>query len=132
TNWRMTEVSAAVGLLQLEKLPSWHTARTANAMIWASELRDIPGLRLPQPADSFEHAYYKFYAYLDVPGESELYRDQILARAAAAEIRIFSGSCSEIYREGAFRDLEVPTLPVARHLGQSSLMFEVHPTLDER
>ena len=53
-------------------------------------------------------------------------------RAKEAGIRAFSGSCSEAYREAAFADLEIEPLPVARALGDSSLMFEVHPTLDTR
>ena len=45
-------------------------------------------------------------------------------------LRLFSGSCSEMYREEAFRDLPTPDCPVARALTDSSLMVEVHPTLD--
>ncbi|WP_462325986.1 hypothetical protein, partial [Desulfoplanes sp.] len=44
----------------------------------------------------------------------------------------FSGSCSEIYREKAFTDAGYgpgERLPVARELGETSLMFLVHPTL---
>jgi dTDP-4-amino-4,6-dideoxygalactose transaminase len=58
-------------------------------------------------------------------------RDRILEAAERAGIRVFSGSCSEMYREAAFRDLTVERLPVARELGDASLMFEVHPTLDQ-
>ncbi|CAA9526019.1 MAG: Protein-L-isoaspartate O-methyltransferase, partial [uncultured Sphingomonadaceae bacterium] len=60
---------------------------------------------------------------------AEPLRDEILARAGAAGLRVFSGSCSEVYLEEAFSDMERPDLPVARELGKTSLLVEVHPTL---
>jgi dTDP-4-amino-4,6-dideoxygalactose transaminase len=132
TNWRMTEISAAIGLLQMDKLPRWRDARTANAEIWAKALQRVPGIRVPRPPRNVTGAYYKFYAYVDVdPNQNGALRDRILEAADRAGIRVFSGSCSEMYREAAFRDLTVERLPVARELGDASLMFEVHPTLDQ-
>ena len=133
TNWRMTEISAAIGLLQLDKLPTWRSRRIANAQLWADALRPIPGIRVPLPPRNVTGAFYKFYAYVDAdPAENQSLRDRILKAATAAGLRAFSGSCSEVYREAAFADMEVDALPVAKALGESSLMFEVHPTLDNR
>jgi len=133
TNWRMTEIEAAIGLIQMDKLPQWRVRRIRNADSWAEALAPIPGLRVPRPARNVTGAYYKFYAYVDVdPAENARLRDLILEQTADAGIRVFSGSCSEIYREAAFADLNVQPFPVARELGESSLMFEVHPTLDSR
>ncbi|MDQ4087555.1 MAG: DegT/DnrJ/EryC1/StrS aminotransferase family protein [Pseudomonadota bacterium] len=133
TNWRMTEVAAAIGLIQMDKVPQWRSRRTRNAETWAEAIDPIRGIRAPRPPQHMTGAYYKFYAYLDVnPADNAALRDRILHEAGAAGIRLFSGSCSEIYREAAFADMEVAPLPVARALGESSLMFEVHPTLDPR
>ncbi len=133
TNWRMTEIEAAIGLLQMDKIPQWRTRRTRNADSWAEALEPIAGIRVPRPPRHMTGAYYKFYAYVDVdPARNAELRDAILEAAGAAGIRAFSGSCSEVYREAAFADLRVEPLPVARALGESSLMFEVHPTLDPR
>jgi len=133
TNWRMTEVAAAVGLIQLGKLPEWRARRAEHAAIWADALRGVRGLRVPEPARNLAAAWYKFYAFVDAdPAENRALRDRILKAAAAEELRAFSGSCSEIYREAAFADMTVEPLPVARELGETSLMFEVHPTLEAR
>jgi dTDP-4-amino-4,6-dideoxygalactose transaminase len=129
TNWRLTGPQAAIGLCQLQKLDEWVAVRSRNAMIWADALRNIPGLRVPLPGQGVRHAFYKFYAYVDVSEEAEVLRDKILARAGEAGLRLFSGSCSEIYLEGAFENIAKPDLPVARELGKTSLMLEVHPTL---
>ncbi|MDT9598910.1 DegT/DnrJ/EryC1/StrS family aminotransferase [Sphingosinicella rhizophila] len=134
TNMRMTEIAAAIGLIQLGKLQRWRALRTRNAGIWAEALAPIPGLRTPRPGPGLTGAFYKYYAYIDPAradgADNEELRNAILAEAAAKGLRIFSGSCSEVYREAALSHLQVPTLPAARALGQASLMFEVHPTLD--
>ncbi|HET7816882.1 MAG TPA: DegT/DnrJ/EryC1/StrS aminotransferase family protein [Sphingomicrobium sp.] len=131
TNWRLTGPQAAIGLVQLGKLDSWVEARTRNAAIWAEELGGISAIRIPFPGPELRHAYYKFYFQLALPGdEAAGARSRLLRRAAEEGLRLFSGSCSEIYREAAFDGLPTPDCPVARLLGKISLMVEVHPTLD--
>jgi dTDP-4-amino-4,6-dideoxygalactose transaminase len=99
-------------------------------MIWAEALQGIPGLRVPLPGADLKHAFYKFYFYVDAPlGEAGRLRSEILNRAGDAGLRLFSGSCSEMYLEDAFSDLPRPDCPVAHELTETSLMVEVHPTL---
>jgi dTDP-4-amino-4,6-dideoxygalactose transaminase len=132
TNWRLTGPQAALGLVQLEKLDAWRAARSANAAIWADALAEVPGLRVPLPkGNSLRHGFYKLYFYVDrgTDEEAACLRAEIVKRSAAAGLRVFSGSCSEIYLEGAFADLPLPHCPVAHSLGARSLMVEVHPTL---
>jgi dTDP-4-amino-4,6-dideoxygalactose transaminase len=130
TNWRLTGPQAAIGLRQLAKLNEWRAVRTSNARIWIEALRTVPGLRITLPGAGITHAFYKLYAFIDPerPNAEQL-RDRILAETSAAGLRVFSGSCSEVYREAAFSDMGQPILPVARSLGETSLMVEVHPTL---
>jgi dTDP-4-amino-4,6-dideoxygalactose transaminase len=131
TNWRMLELSAAIGLVQLDKLERWRAARTRNAAIWAEALGQVEGLRMPAPPPGFTGAYYKAYAHLEPRTDrSAGLRGRIIAEARQRGIPVFSGSCPEIYREKAFSDLRVAPLTVAPELGDTALMFEVHPTLD--
>lgn len=132
TNWRLTGPQAALGLVQLEKLDGWRAVRTRNAQIWSAALARVSGLRVPLPAsNSLRHAFYKLNFYVDRGSDEEatVLRSEILQRSAAAGLRVFSGGCSEIYREKAFADLAVFDCPVSRSLGARSLMVEVHPTL---
>ena len=133
TNWRLTGPQAAIGLRQLQKLDRWSTIRTRNAEIWARSLRAVAGLRVPMPnGNSVRHSFYKLYSYIDNGSDQEAseIRAEILARSAQSGLRVFSGSCSEIYLERSFAHLAAPDCPVARSLGARSLMVEVHPTLD--
>jgi dTDP-4-amino-4,6-dideoxygalactose transaminase len=134
TNWRLTEMQSAIGRIQLRKLDGWIARRRAHAARLRDALKDLRGLRVPLPPDHIHHSYYKFYAFLE-PGRlrSGWTRERIVAEIAASGVPCFSGSCSEVYLEKAF-DGHVSRprerLPVARELGETSLMFLVHPTLE--
>jgi dTDP-4-amino-4,6-dideoxygalactose transaminase len=133
TNWRMTELQATIGRLQLRKLPAWVSARQDNAATLSKALVNVAGLRIPRPPRHLEHSYYRFYVYLDTDTfKAGWDRDRVVAEVAERGVPCFSGSCSEIYREGAFSDYgPMPDLPVARELGQSSIALLVHPTLTQ-
>jgi dTDP-4-amino-4,6-dideoxygalactose transaminase len=134
TNWRMTELQAAIGRVQLDKLAEWADRRRSNAQILADRLREVRGLRVPVPPAHVRHAYYRFYAYVELDRlRSGWSRDRIMSEIAGRGVPCFSGTCSEIYREKAFDGTPyrpASALPVARELGASSLAFLVHPTLD--
>jgi dTDP-4-amino-4,6-dideoxygalactose transaminase len=62
-------------------------------------------------------------------------RDRIVERINSHGVPCYQGSCSEVYLERAFDDTgwrPNGRLPVARELGETSLMFLVHPTLTEQ
>jgi dTDP-4-amino-4,6-dideoxygalactose transaminase len=132
TNGRLTEVQSAVGRVQLRKLPQWLSIRRKYAQILTNQCATLPGLRVTVPPKHIEHAYYKYYAFVQPEAlRPEWTRDRIIEAITAAGIPCFSGSCSEIYLERAFPPEWRPQerLAVARELGETSLMFLVHPTL---
>lgn len=135
TNWRMTEIQAAIGRRQLAKLPVWIDARTKNAARLRGALAGNEAVRVPQPPPHIKHAYYRFYLFVRPerlkPGWS---RDRIVAQISDSGVPCFSGSCSEIYLEKAFQGTQLAPaerLPVARELGETSIAMLVHPTLTE-
>jgi len=133
TNARMTEMQAAIGRIQLQKLTDWNEKRRRNALILEKFFRDIPAFRVTETSELVRHAYYKYYVFV----KSELLRDgwdrnRIIHEISSAGVPCFSGSCSEVYLEKAFEGTGFrpkKRLPVAKALGESSLMFLVHPTL---
>jgi dTDP-4-amino-4,6-dideoxygalactose transaminase len=135
TNWRMTEMQAAIGRVQLRRMPQWHEERRRNAMRLADGLADLDGLRIPLPDEETEHAWYKFYGFVRQEAlKSDWTRDRIMNEITAAGIPCYSGSCPEVYREKAFADTDFSPpqrLPTAMALGETSLMFLIHPTLTE-
>lgn len=135
TNWRMTEMQAAIGRVQLGKLPQWIDKRRQNAQVLIDRWAELPGLRVPVPERTIGHAYYKFYAYVETECLKESWsRDRIVAAAADRNIVCMQGICPEVYLEkafdaGSFRPAK--RLAAARELGETSLMFPVHPTLEK-
>ena len=131
TNWRMTEMQAVIGRIQLGRMPQWHETRLCYAQqIWQAASQ-LPGLRVPEVPDDIVHAAYKCYVFVDGTAAQ---RDRIMQQIHERGVPCFSGSCSEVYREKAFDGTgwrpEKP-LPVAHRLGDTSLMFLVHPTLTQ-
>lgn len=135
TNWRLSEVQSAVGRVALARLPEWLRTRRSHAALLTERLSRIAGLRVPVARSYVEHGFYRFYAYLRpemlAGGWS---RGRILEAIVAAGVPCGSGSCSEVYLEKAFPvEMRPPErLGVARELGETSLAFLVHPTLERR
>ncbi len=146
TNWRMLEMQAAVGRIQLRRMADWTAARVANAAAILSECRRHAALRVPDfrcnagrcgedcPArSSCVHAQYKCYVYVRPERLAAGWnRDRIAAEINARGVPCYQGSCSEVYLEKAFDKTgwrPEERLPVARELGETSLMFLVHPGL---
>jgi dTDP-4-amino-4,6-dideoxygalactose transaminase len=133
SNFRLTELQSAIGRIQLQRLPEWTAIRTRNALLLADALGDLPAVRVPLPPERLTHAWYKFYAFVQPEALADGWsRDRILSEITALGYPALSGSCSEIYLEKCFQDAglaPVDRLPVARELGETSLMFLVHPTI---
>jgi dTDP-4-amino-4,6-dideoxygalactose transaminase len=80
------------------------------------------------------HAYYKYYVYLSREALARGWDQNRISQVIAARgVPCGTGSCSEVYLEAAFPNQwrSRTRYPVARELGESSLMFLVHPTLTE-
>jgi len=135
TNWRMLEVQAVLGRLQLKKMAAWSEVRLANARrIWECA-QELKALRVPQMPASSTHAAYKCYVFVEPQLLKEGWnRDRIISSLVALGVPCFSGSCSEVYLEKAFDNTSFrpsARLAVAKELGETSLMFLVHPTLSD-
>jgi dTDP-4-amino-4,6-dideoxygalactose transaminase len=135
TNWRMLEMQAAIGRIQLRRMSEWAATRRRYAeQIW-STAHGLKGLRAPQMPAYAEHAAYKCYVFVEPEQLGEGWsRDRIMAEINARSVPCYSGSCSEVYLEKAFDGTDwrpEKRLPVAQELGETSLMFLVHPTLTQ-
>jgi len=148
TNWRMLEMQAAIGRIQLRLMPDWTARRTANAQAILAACRPHAALRVPvfgcggaacdagcAVRSGCAHAHYKCYVYVQQEHLAPSWtRDRLVEAINAHGVPCYQGSCSEVYLEKAFDNTgwrPAERLPVARELGETALMFLVHPTLSQ-
>jgi dTDP-4-amino-4,6-dideoxygalactose transaminase len=131
TNARMTEIQAVIGRIQLKRMQDWHKKRLNNANhIW-NAAKKCKRLRVAVIPEHIEHAAYKCYIFVE--GGVEL-RDKMITQINEKGVPCYTGACPEVYLEKAFDNTGFrPTkrLANAKKLGETSLMFLVHPTLTE-
>lgn len=136
TNWRMMEMQAVIGRLQLKQMPEWTAQRNANMACIQAVFENSPYFAVAKPSSDYVHAAYKCYVQVNLEALPEGWsRDRIMQEISGLGVPCFSGSCSEVYLEKAFDNTPWrPTerLTNAQALGESSLMFVVHPTLSEQ
>tara|TARA_R110000787_G_scaffold10961_1_gene36426 strand:+ start:1242 stop:2420 length:1179 start_codon:yes stop_codon:yes gene_type:complete len=135
TNWRMIEMQAAIGLIQLDYMADWTARRTRIANALADACAPHSVVRVPTTPNHVTHGWYRFYAFVRLenlaPGWT---RDRIIDAIVAGGVPCFHGSASEVYLERAFDGTgwrPNTRLPVARELGETSIAFLVHPTLTD-
>lgn len=136
TNWRMLEMQAAIGRIQLARMADWTARRTEIATALAETLaRHEDVVRVPLPGLEMTHAFYRLYSYVRPKGLAEGWtRDRVVAEVVKRGVPLFQGSCSEVYREKAFDGTQwrpLQRLPTAQELGETSLMFLTHPSLTD-
>jgi dTDP-4-amino-4,6-dideoxygalactose transaminase len=135
TNWRLTEMQSAIGRIQLSMMPAWTQKRQNNAARIIEALIEFACIRVPQidSSSASQHAFYKLYAHV-IPSKllHGWTRDRIVAEINMMGVPCMQGTCSEVYLEKAFDGSSLrpaKPLPVAKELGETSIMFLVHPTL---
>lgn len=136
TNWRMLEVQAAIGNIQLARMEDWTARRTEIAARYTDVFgRFGRSVRVPMPDTSMKHAFYRLYAYIRPEGLANGWsRDRIIEEVTARGVPMFQGTCAEVYLEKAFDGTgwrPNSRLPVARELGETSVMLLTHPTITD-
>jgi len=133
TNWRLTEMQSAIGRIQLKRMGAWFDNRNSNANAIEGTLSKYNCIRIVEVPSHVQHAQYKYYAFVKPELLNEQWtRDRIVNEVNALGVPCFQGSCSEVYLEKAFDNTTFrpkQSLPIAKELGETSLMFLVHPTL---
>lgn len=135
TNGRLTEIQSAIGRLQIKRIPEWSLKRQENSKQIRDVCKTFSSLRVPKVPDYIEHACYKHYVFVR-PNELKpgWTRDRIISEINQLGVPCYSGGCPEVYMEDAFDGTDwrpKNRLPIAKELGETSLMFLVHPTLTE-
>ncbi|MFK3863045.1 DegT/DnrJ/EryC1/StrS family aminotransferase [Pseudoalteromonas rhizosphaerae] len=135
TNWRMTEMQAVLGRIQLTRMTEWTAKRQTYGAQLDQAATGFDCIRLVEVPEYIEHAEYKHYMFIKPEQLASGWdRDRIVNAIVERGVPCFQGSCSEVYLEKAFDNTPwrpETRLPNAVELGETSIMFLVHPTLTE-
>jgi dTDP-4-amino-4,6-dideoxygalactose transaminase len=135
TNWRLTEMQSAIGRIQLKRMRDWTAKRQKHAKKLDDILNNFDLIRTVRIPEYMEHAEYKHYCFINSEKLAVGWtRDRIVEEINNKKVPCFQGSCSEVYLEKAFDNTcfrPEERLPNAKLLGETSLMFLVHPTITE-
>lgn len=135
TNWRMTEMQAVLGRIQLKRMPEWTKTRQLYGKLIDDAVAGLNVVRTVKVPEYIEHAEYKHYLFVEPQYLKDGWsRDRIVEEIVERGVPCYQGSCSEVYLEKAFDN--TPWRPEERlknavELGENSLMFLVHPTLTQ-
>lgn len=130
SNYRITEMQAAIGRIQLKKISNWRNVRQKNAETIFKSVADMPIVNIPSIKPYLTHAFYKCYLTINKDRIKKGWsRDRIILEINKLGVRCFSGSCPEIYLEKSYKNSNISRLVNSKKLGEESLMFEVHPGL---
>ena len=125
-NYRMTDIQAAVGLVQLGRLPGIVAQRREVAARYHELLADLDGVTpVRDPAHGTTN-YQSFWVLLPEGAD----RNEVLAELAAAGIMARRGIMAA-HLEPAYADVESAPLPATERLTRDSLILPLHHELSE-
>ena len=122
-NFRMTDLSAAIGLIQLNKLEEWNTIRRSNADYLTSKLSDIHGVITPAMRPDTYHVFHQYTIRFQN-------RDKIAQKLRENGIGVGIHYPRPIYQQPLFINLGYSDkLPVVEEACSQVLSLPVHPSL---
>ena len=128
-NYRMTDMGAAMGLVQLKKLDGMNARRAANANYLDRSFR-CPGLVIPYVRPGSTHVYHQYV--LKVEKGSRLTRDGLMQALAERGVGTAIHYPRPVHEQPLYRGLQgKDPCPVSSRLASSVLSLPVHPLLSE-
>lgn len=124
-NLRMTDIAAAIGLVQLKKLYGFNAARQKNAKILFEGLKDVDGIILPIEREGCSHVFHQYTIRAEKRDELAAFlREREIGSGIHYPIPIHT---QPLYRELGYKD----SLPVSETAAEEVISLPVHPGVSE-
>jgi dTDP-4-amino-4,6-dideoxygalactose transaminase len=95
SNYRMTEIQAYIGLIQLDYLETWIQHRRELSSIYNNKFKNLNNIRLQYENENTLCSYYKYYFFV----KDISIRQYIIDEISRNNIKVYYGSCGELYKE---------------------------------
>jgi len=128
-NYRMPEVCAAIGLVQLRKLDGFNRRRRENARLLTKGIQKISGLVPPHVNEGVKHVFYQFV--VRVEDDFPIGRDNLARNLEKVRVGVAVHYPTPIYKQPLYRELgyEKTTCPTAEDACKRVLSLPVHPSV---
>jgi perosamine synthetase len=128
-NYRMTDIQAAIGIKQLEKLDWIVSERRKVAEAYHKGFQDLSCVQLPIEAKGYVSNYQSYSIYLKP--NCQISRNTLMERLLDVGIATRRGIMT-IHREIAYKSAsEMPSLPVSEDLHDNSIIIPLYVLMDE-
>jgi dTDP-4-amino-4,6-dideoxygalactose transaminase len=128
-NWRMTDISAALGLIQLRKLPRANKARSRNARLYHEGLEDLEGIRLPVVPRHCTHVWHQ-YTIRVLDGQRDGLREHLTAKKIGTGVYYPAGLYDNPVYKGRLSQ-DGKAFPATGKACEEVLSIPVHPLLSK-
>ncbi len=130
-NFRMTDFQAAIGIRQLEKLPTWVEQRRHNARRLSDGLADLSKIRIQRETEGSRHSYHQFGVQLRFGGDGS--RDRFVDALKEGGVMAGVHYPIPLNRQIVFQKLFGEcSLPISESLADNVVTLPVHPYLSEK
>lgn len=124
-NYRMTNISAAMGICQLKKLDNWNNQRKKNAEYLDSEIKSLDGITIPYVASSNEHVYHQYVIKIDQ------YRDQVKDKLATKGVGTAIHYPIPLYKQPVYAKTSNEKCSISEKVADQVLSLPIHPGVSE-
>lgn len=125
-NFRMTDIQAAIGLVQLSKVGEWNRKRQENAQFLTEQFSKINGVKPPMVREGCEHVFHQYTICID-KGRDKLVEGLNAAGIAAGVYYPIPIHQQPLYTNMGYQDV----MPVTEALALQVMSLPVHPTLTQ-
>lgn len=130
-NYRMSDIEAAIGVSQLERLPELTARRRENACRLDGILAGVEGIEPPKATDGAEHVYHLYTARMNLDA-FRCDRDEFIAALRAEGVMCAVHYPRPLTRQPVFEKMVERQPPVSDRLAKSIFCLPVHPALTDR
>jgi perosamine synthetase len=126
-NFRMTDIAAAIGVVQLKKLDKFNEKRIENASFLTSKINNINGIKAPYVTDNVKHVFHQYTVRVD-----KSKRDQLIDFLKINGIGTGIHYPKPIYQQKLYQEMGFNVKCIeAENASLEVLSLPIHPSLKQ-
>jgi dTDP-4-amino-4,6-dideoxygalactose transaminase len=126
-NYRMTDIQASIGLVQIRRLDELLRIRVAKADRYGRELADLKKVRTPYSPSYATHTYQSYCLDLDTSIDRDDLMARLLRRGVATRRGVMASHLEKVYRDR----VGTVSLPITEQKARSTMLIPLFATMTD-